>query len=116
MAHDVAHGYVGTVAFDGDAVLLLLLAEMQGRKEGGSLPSPHVTVQFEIVTSFEFHVSVPSVFTVDHWEFEIELISRFVIVTFAECATNVCLFEPVNPYLSCFPRDYLCSPKLRLSP
>jgi hypothetical protein len=52
-------------------------------------------------------VSVPSVFTVDHWELEMELISRFVIVTFAKCATKVCLSQSVNCCLSLSSEMYL---------
>ena len=39
--------------------------------------------------SLEFQVSVPSVFTLDHCEFEIAFMSRFVIITFCEYAINV---------------------------
>lgn len=44
--------------------------------------SPQVTTQFLIVTSFEFQVSVPSVLTVLHWEFDVAFMSKFVMVTF----------------------------------
>lgn len=66
--------------------------------------SPQVTVQFEITISLEFHVSVPSVFTVLYWELEVAFMSRFVMVTFCECATNVCLLQSVSKAFTTFQR------------
>jgi len=40
----------------------------------------------------EFHEFVPSVFTVVHCEFDMALMSRFVMVTLSEYAMKVCLF------------------------
>ncbi len=82
---------VATVAFDRDAVLKTVSGSASVRDWDGT--SPQVTVQLEMTISFEFQVSTPSVLTVLHWELEVAFMSRFVMVTFWEYATNVCLFD-----------------------
>lgn len=79
-------------------LLLFPLMEMQSYSrvntvESGNLllTSPHVTDQFLMTMSLEFHESKPSVLTVFHCEFETALMSKLVIVTFCEYATKVCL-------------------------
>lgn len=90
MACDILDVDVATVTLYRDAVLAIVSGSEKIRRRR-FLTSPQVTTQFLIVTSFEFQVSVPSVLTVLHCEFDVAFISRFVIVMFCEYATNVCL-------------------------
>jgi len=95
-AHHVADVDVGGVALHGDAVLqerrisptkIPATQETTPRSRpeklcSVTLTSPHRTVQFEMVTSLEFHVSVPSVLTALYCDVLNVSMSKLVIVTF----------------------------------